>query len=68
MIVEAVVTSLFTSQDVLDGFFVQEEDGDVDDDAATSEGIFVFCRGRARRLAAGDLVRVRGDGRRVLRA
>ena len=38
-----MVTSLFTRQDVLDGFFVQEEDGDADGDPATSEGLFVFC-------------------------
>ena len=45
VVVEAVVTSLFTRQDVPDGFFVQEEDADVDGDDATSEGLFVFCRG-----------------------
>ncbi|MGH9272449.1 MAG: hypothetical protein ACRDZ2_14370, partial [Ilumatobacteraceae bacterium] len=61
VIAEAVVTSLFTRQDVLDGFFLQEEDDDVDESAATSEGIFVFCRGGCPvGLAVGDLVQVRG--------
>ncbi len=60
--VQGVVTSLFTRDDVLDGFFVQEEDADVDGDPATSEGIFVFCRqvGCPGALATGDLVTVTG--------
>ena len=59
--VEAVVTSLITSRDVLDGFYVQEEDGDADTNAATSEGVYVFCGSLCPTdLAAGDLVRVVG--------
>ncbi|MGF1596224.1 MAG: ExeM/NucH family extracellular endonuclease [Acidimicrobiales bacterium] len=59
--VQALVTSLFTANDVLDGFFIQEEDADVDADPATSEGIFVFCRSACpASLAAGDLVTVVG--------
>ena len=58
--VDAVVTTLFTSRDVPDGFFVQEEVGDQDDDAATSEGLFVFCREECPTVAAGDLVRLAG--------
>ncbi|WP_336922106.1 ExeM/NucH family extracellular endonuclease [Aquipuribacter sp. SD81] len=59
--VEAVVTSLITSRDVLDGFFVQEEDADADGDPATSEGVYVFCRALCPAdLAAGDLVQVVG--------
>jgi predicted extracellular nuclease len=62
VVVEAVVTSLSTSRDVLDGFFVQEEDADADADPATSEGLFVFCRGTCpTELAAGDLVRASGE-------
>ncbi len=61
VIVQAVVTSLFERDDVLDGFFIQEEDGDADADATTSEGIFVFCRGNCPiGLATGDLVTVEG--------
>jgi predicted extracellular nuclease len=40
--VEAVVTGLLTSSSGVTGFFLQEEDADVDADTATSEGIFVF--------------------------
>ncbi len=42
----------------LDGFFVQEEDGDADVDPLTSEGIFVFAPGAD--VAVGDLVEVTG--------
>lgn len=59
--VEAVVTSLITSADVLDGFFLQEQDADADTDPNTSEGVFVFCRANCPgALAAGDLVQVTG--------
>jgi predicted extracellular nuclease len=40
------------------GYFVQEEDGDVDTNALTSEGIFVFNTSTA--VNVGDVVRVRG--------
>ena len=61
VVVEAVVTSLITSQDVLNGFFVQDEAADGDGDARTSEGVYVFCGTRCPSgLAAGDLVRVTG--------
>ncbi|MGI9596116.1 MAG: ExeM/NucH family extracellular endonuclease, partial [Acidimicrobiales bacterium] len=60
--VEAIVTSLFEDNDVLDGFFIQEEDADADGDPTTSEGIFVFCRGNCPAgLAVGDLVTVVGE-------
>ena len=61
--VEGVVTSLFTNNDVPDGFFLQEEDADWDANPSTSEGVFVFCRGQCPAegdLAVGDQVRVRG--------
>ena len=59
--VEAIVTSLFEDDDELDGFFLQEEDADQDGDPATSEGIFVFCRGACpSNLAVGDKVQVTG--------
>lgn len=57
--VEAVVTGDFQAND-LNGFFVQEEDGDADADPATSEGLFVFEGALAIPVAAGNLVRVRG--------
>jgi len=43
----------------LDGFFVQEEASDQDDDASTSEGIFVFAPD-AEDVNAGDIVQVIG--------
>lgn len=59
--VSAIVTSFITSSDVLDGFFVQEEDADADTEPATSEGLFVFCRGACPSgLVTGDLVEVTG--------
>lgn len=59
---QGIVTALFTRDDRLDGFFLQEEDADVDTDPATSEGIFVFCRANCPgSLAAGDLVTVTGQ-------
>jgi hypothetical protein len=61
VLVEAVVTSPFTSADALSGFFVQEEADDVDDDPATSEGLFVFCGAACPpAVAAGDVVRAVG--------
>ncbi|MEM9513374.1 MAG: ExeM/NucH family extracellular endonuclease [Actinomycetota bacterium] len=58
--VQAVVTSLFTRDDVLDGFFIQEEDADADADPQSSEGIFVFCRDACSPVEVGDLVTVVG--------
>jgi uncharacterized protein len=61
--VEAIVIGLFENNDVLDGFFIQEEDSDADGDPLTSEGIFVFCRpcSNATGIAVGDKVKVIGD-------
>lgn len=59
--VDAVVTSRLEDDDVLDGYFVQEQDADADSDLATSEGLFVFCRGACSAgLAVGDRVEVSG--------
>lgn len=44
----------------LDGFFIQEEDADVDTDSATSEGIFVFCNTCPTNVNVGDKVQVMG--------
>jgi len=43
----------------LDGFMLQEEDGDTDGDPATSEGVFVYDPGGTD-VSVGDLVRVQG--------
>ncbi len=59
VVVEGVVTGDFAE---LNGLYVQEEPGDVDADAATSEGVFVFLGTDYGGGAApvGTLVRVAG--------
>ncbi len=57
--IEGVVVGVFLGSGTLGGINVQEEDGDADADAATSEGIFVFDPD-ATPPAIGDVVRVRG--------
>ncbi len=60
--VEAIVTALVENDDLLSGFYIQEEDIHVDGDAGTSEGVFVFCGGSCPEgLAVGDLVTVTGE-------
>ena len=59
VIVEGIVTSMFTTIDLPDGFFVQEEDADADDDPATVGGaVRVLSRlvpdGRRRRPRPGQ--------------
>ncbi len=44
----------------LSGFFMQTPDADVDGDAATSEGIFVYCDSCPVAVAEGDAVTVTG--------
>ena len=58
--IEGVVVGDFQGSGGLNGFFVQEEDADVDGDPSTSEGIFVFDSANAVALEPNDLVRVRG--------
>lgn len=57
--VEAVVTADYTTEG-FKGFYIQEEDADADNDAATSEGLFVYCSNSCPALAVGDLVQVTG--------
>uniref|UniRef100_A0A7S3L3L9 Endonuclease/exonuclease/phosphatase domain-containing protein n=1 Tax=Amphora coffeiformis TaxID=265554 RepID=A0A7S3L3L9_9STRA len=60
--VEAIVVGVFQSG--LGGFFIQEEDIDVDGNEATSEGIFVFDGfGRFGQVSLGDKVIVVGEVR-----
>ncbi|CAH0999328.1 hypothetical protein LEM8419_00626 [Neolewinella maritima] len=54
--VEAIVTGDFV--DGLDGFYVQEEDADADQDSLTSEGVFVFAPNAS--VTMGELVTVTG--------
>ncbi|MCP5031401.1 MAG: ExeM/NucH family extracellular endonuclease [Actinomycetia bacterium] len=59
---QGIVTSLFERDDVLDGFFLQEEDLEADADPDTSEGIFVYCRGNCpAAIATGDVATVIGS-------
>lgn len=58
--IEGVVVGDFQGSASLNGFYVQEEDADIDGDPLTSEGIFVFDPANTVALAVGDVVRVRG--------
>ena len=60
--IEGIIVGDFQTSSRLSGFFIQEEDGDVDGDAMTSEGIFVFDGPTPGvDVAAGDVVRVTGE-------
>ncbi|HVR32751.1 MAG TPA: endonuclease I, partial [Acidimicrobiia bacterium] len=59
VIIEGVVVGDQETFSRLAGFFVQEEDVDVDDNALTSEGVFVFNSFRDS-VSIGDVVRVEG--------
>ena len=56
--VEGVVVGDYQAAGQFGGYYLQEEDSDVDADPATSEGIFVF--NTSTPVAVGDRVRVRG--------
>jgi uncharacterized protein len=61
--IEAIVTGVYqpVPNDIrLRGFFVQEENADVDGIAATSEGLFIFCNTCPTAVAEGDRVQVTG--------
>ena len=55
--VQGVVTAEFNGTDEIGGFVVQEEDGDVDANPATSEGIYVFS---FESVTVGEIVTVTG--------
>lgn len=57
---EAIVVGDFQLASQLSGFFIQEEDSDVDSDSATSEGIFVYCGDCTTEVNVGDRVKVTG--------
>jgi len=60
-VIEGVVVGDFQDTSTeLSGFFLQEEDSDVDSDPLTSEGIFVYAPGFGVDVNNGDLVRVMG--------
>jgi predicted extracellular nuclease len=59
--IEAIVVGDYQPANELEGFFVQEEDADVDADASTSEGLFVYCDTCPTDVNVGDLVEVTGS-------
>ena len=61
VIIEGVVVGDFQAPDQLLGFFIQEDDVDVDGDPSTSEGIFVFDDEFGPDVSVGDVVRVQGN-------
>ncbi|WP_333618567.1 ExeM/NucH family extracellular endonuclease, partial [Dietzia sp.] len=54
--IQGIVTGTFQQAGSLDGYYIQDAG---DDDAATSDGMFVYARGGDAR-AVGDTVRVQG--------
>ncbi|TVQ42377.1 MAG: ExeM/NucH family extracellular endonuclease [Gloeocapsa sp. DLM2.Bin57] len=60
--VEAIVVGEFQGGDNLQGFYLQEEDANADDNPLTSEGIFVFTgRNPQVSVSVGDKVQVTGS-------
>jgi predicted extracellular nuclease len=60
VIIEGVVVGDFQASNQLRGFFLQEEDAQIDADPNSSEGIFVFDNNTGANVAVGDVVRVGG--------
>ncbi|KID55894.1 extracelullar DNA degradation protein, EddB [Pseudoalteromonas luteoviolacea] len=58
---QGVVTAAFVGDDQLKGFFVQEESFDQDDNALTSEGIFVSYQDNS--IVEGQVVKLAGSVR-----
>ncbi|MEM9490327.1 MAG: ExeM/NucH family extracellular endonuclease, partial [Myxococcota bacterium] len=58
--IEAIVVGDFQGSSSLNGFFVQEEDSDVDSSTTTSEGIFIYDGGSGPAVSVGDRVSVTG--------
>lgn len=58
--VSAIVTATFQGTNQIGGFFIQEEDVDMDADSNTSEGVFVYCNSCPDLVTVGDLVEVTG--------
>ncbi len=61
--IEGIVTRIFSGATKLNGFYVQEEDADTDNNPLTSEAIFVFDPLGKFSGNVGDKVRVTGDAR-----
>jgi uncharacterized protein len=57
--VEAVVVATFQDTNQIGGYFIQEEDADVDANPLTSEGLRIFDN--ANTPSVGDVIRIRGS-------
>ncbi|WP_444995919.1 ExeM/NucH family extracellular endonuclease [Aliikangiella sp. IMCC44359] len=60
VVIEGIVVGDFQLSTQLDGFFIQEEDTDQDNNAQTSEGLFVYDPAMTVEVSQGDKVRVTG--------
>ncbi|MCA9914741.1 MAG: ExeM/NucH family extracellular endonuclease, partial [Anaerolineae bacterium] len=58
--IQGIVVGDYDESGEMGGFFVQEETTDEDGNAATSEGIFVFCGSSCSTTSIGNLVTVQG--------
>jgi predicted extracellular nuclease len=58
--IEGIVVGDFQAYTQLKGFFVQEQDAEVDDDPTSSEGLFIYNPGGTN-VNVGDLVRITGE-------
>lgn len=58
--VEGVVVAGFQGAGELGGFFIQAPDSETDNDALTSEGLYVYDAGKGTDVQVGDRVQVRG--------
>ncbi len=58
--IEGIVTRIFAGSTKLNGFYVQEEDADIDNDPTTSEAIFVYDPSGKFTGNVGDKVQVTG--------
>ena len=60
-VLEGIVVGDFQESTELSGYFLQEEDADVDGSSETSEGIFVYDDGFPLDVGIGEVVRVKGE-------
>ncbi|NJN55242.1 MAG: hypothetical protein HC804_11060, partial [Anaerolineae bacterium] len=58
--IEGIVVADFQTEASIQGFYVQEEDGDADADPLTSEGLFVYYPAFAVDVSMGQRVRATG--------
>ena len=61
VVVEGVVVGDYQGAGGLNGFYLQEEDSQADQNPATSEGIFIYDADNGVNVDLGDLVRVLGQ-------